>query len=234
MQHKTVGVLGGMGPESTAYFFQRLIHLTPAHCDQDHIPVVIYNNPRIPDRTDAILHQGASPVPELLRSISILEQAGADFICIPCNTVHYFIEEMREASSIPILDLIHLVAQRVRERLPQAKAVGLLATEGTIRTGLYQRVFSDGGVEVVTPEPAQFPELSRAIKALKDGRKESAATQALAEGVISRGAEAVVLGCTEFSLVADALSLPVPLFDSVEILAEEAVRLALEPAQAAD
>lgn len=224
---KTVGVLGGMGPESTAHFFHRIIELTPVRSDQEHIPIIIYNNPQVPDRTKAILNQGESPVPTLLKGITILQEAGSDFICIPCNTVHYYFEDMQKHAAIPLVNLIEEVVKSALEHGSDLQRVGLLATPGTIKSHLYQNAFQQYGIKVITPEKWSLRDLGSAIHRLKSKSKEFAFIQELANSLKEKDVQALVLGCTELSLIRSDLSVNVPVFDSVEVLAKRVVNVAL-------
>ena len=114
MGEKIIGILGGMGPEATADLFYRIIRSTPVKRDQDHPRTIIYSNSKVPDRTAAILGKGPSPLPEMTMAATKLEKTGADFIVIPCNTAHYFIEELRKEIDIPILDMIELTAKTIK------------------------------------------------------------------------------------------------------------------------
>ncbi len=224
---KTIGVFGGMGPEATVLFFQRVVELTPAQSDQEHIPIIIYNQPQIPDRTQAILGQGESPAPALQKGIAVLENAGAEFICIPCNTAHHYFQELLEVATAPIINLIDCVVEYGMKTVPRLQKVGLLATIGTIKARLYQNAFARRNVEVLHPEAWELNDLQSILSRLKSKNRESFAVQKMAEGLVDKGAEAVILGCTELSLIAAELRLPVWVFDSTEILAQKAVRCAL-------
>ncbi|MCH8018471.1 amino acid racemase [candidate division KSB1 bacterium] len=227
MPPKTIGVLGGMGPDATALFFQRVIALTPAQSDQEHIPVIIYNNPQIPDRTQAILEGGESPIPALKDSIALLQRASVDFICIPCNTVHVYYDEMQKGSNVPIVNLIEVVVDRILNELPDLKQVGLLSTVGTIKSSLYHNALLKNSIELITPDEGQHGNLQNAIHELKNHSNDTAIVQSLANDLIDTGVQGLILGCTELSLIAKDLLLSVPVFDSIEILAEKAVQLAL-------
>lgn len=226
MPPKTIGILGGMGPDATALFFQRVIALTPAQCDQEHIPIIINNNPQIPDRTDAILANGEDPVPALQDAIIILEKASVDFIFIPCNTVHVYYDEMQRCVDVPIVNLIESVVDDILKRFPDINKVGLLSTLGTIKSGLYHNTLLKHDIELVAPNEVQHDSLQGAIQELKKQSKDTAAIQSLANDLVRAGVEGIILGCTELSLIAKQLILSVPVFDSIEILAEKAVRLA--------
>lgn len=226
MPPKTIGILGGMGPDATALFFQRVIALTPAQCDQEHIPIIINNNPQIPDRTDAILANGENPVPALQDAIVILEKASVDFIFIPCNTVHVYYDEMQRCVDVPIVNLIESVVDDILKRFPDINKVGLLSTLGTIKSGLYHNTLLKHDIELVAPNEVQHDNLQGAIQELKKQSKDTSAIQSLANDLVRAGVEGIILGCTELSLIAKQLILSVPVFDSIEILAEKAVRLA--------
>jgi len=226
MPPKTIGILGGMGPDATALFFQRVIALTPAQCDQEHIPIIINNNPQIPDRTDAILANGENPVPALQDAIIILEKASVDFIFIPCNTVHVYYDEMQRCVDVPIVNLIESVVDDILKRFPDINKVGLLSTLGTIKSGLYHNTLLKHDIELVAPNEVQHDSLQGAIQELKKQSKDTSAIQSLANDLVRAGVEGIILGCTELSLIAKQLILSVPVFDSIEILAEKAVRLA--------
>ncbi|MFQ5674585.1 MAG: aspartate/glutamate racemase family protein, partial [bacterium] len=146
MARKVIGILGGMGPDATAHFFGKIVSMTPASSDQEHIPIVIYNNPQIPDRTAAIRNRDTTIIQALEASLKVLEKSAPDFICIPCNTVHYYFEEMQRCSSIPIINLVETVVEVALKELPNLARIGLLATTGTIKSGLYQNAFARQGV----------------------------------------------------------------------------------------
>ena len=135
MAEKVIGVLGGMGPEATLSLYEEIIRATPASKDQEHIRVIIDSNPKVPDRTAAIIGNGESPVPEMVKSGKALERAGADFIIIPCISAHFFLEELREKLNLPIISAFEATADQIVGEHPEIKTVGLLATTGTIQAG---------------------------------------------------------------------------------------------------
>ena len=139
-----------MGPAATCDLMQKIIDSTAASCDQEHIPMIIDSNTRIPDRTAAILSGGPSPVPELIGSAKRLEAAGADFLIIPCNTAHYFIDEVRAVVDIPVLNMPEETAGLLRQRGITKAAV--LATDGTVRSGLYKEALEREGIAVLYPD----------------------------------------------------------------------------------
>jgi len=148
---KTIGILGGMGPEATVFFYQKIIDLTPALKDQDHIPTLIYSNPQIPNRTDAILNNQLEETARALgRSGKILEEGGASFIVIPCNTAHFWIEDIRQAVTIPVIDMIEETVRFLVEKL-HLKQVGLLSSIGTKKTEVYQKKGQELALQILPP-----------------------------------------------------------------------------------
>ena len=229
MTHKTIGVLGGMGPWATLDFFEKILRLTPAKTDQEHLRVIIDNNPKIPDRSPAIVGNGEDPTPALVAGARTLQQAGADVIVIPCNTAHYFYERVQNAVSLPVLHILEEVAATAREEVPSARALGILATAAAVSSGLYARACARQGIEVVNPDPASQQVVNRAIYAVKAGQmgpEITAGLQKIADALVGRGAQALVLGCTELPFVLKPQDVRVPLLDSNQILARAAVRFA--------
>jgi aspartate racemase len=229
-KEKIVGILGGMGPEATADFFSKVITLTPARKEQEHLRIIIDNNPKIPVRTDAILNKGESPVPLLIKTAKNLEKAGADFIVIPCNTAHYYYEDLVKEISVPVLHIIREVVHAVQSSLPRCQKVGLLATSGTVASRLYQTEFQKVGVNVIAPDPENQTKVMEAIHQIKSGRSKERAREtmlAIGNGLIARGkAQAIVLGCTDIPLVIRKGDFSVPVFDSNWVLAEATVKFA--------
>jgi aspartate racemase len=230
MEEKVIGILGGMGPEATADLFHRIIRATPVERDQDHPRTIIYSNSKVPDRTPAITGEGPSPVPEMVKAARALEAAGADFLIIPCNTAHHFIGELRESVEIPILHMIELAADRVCCELPQVERASLIATDGTVRSGIYHRSFQQRGIEIIVPpEELQRASMDAIYGHIKKGDLEGSRKIVLevADDLVDRGAQAVICGCTEISLVLKDGDIPVPVVDPLQVLAEAAVGTAL-------
>ncbi len=232
MVEKVIGVLGGLGPWATLDFFEKLLRVTPAHRDQDHLRILIDNNPKVPDRTPAILGRGEDPSPALEATARNLERAGADFLVIPCNTAHAFYDRIQAAVSIPVLHIMEEVAAVASKEVGGLKVVGVLATSGAMAAQLYQRAFARIGVEVIGPEHPGQQVIDRAIYSVKAGAMGAEVTRGLvgvAEGLIAQGAQALVLGCTELPFVLKGSHVRVSLLDSNLILARAAVRTALAP-----
>ena len=225
-EHRTLGILGGMGPESTADLFLRIIRTTPAERDQDHLRILIDNNPQVPDRTDAILSGNTPPVTDVLTEMARgLERAGANVLAVPCNTAHYFLPKVRDAVGVPVLDMIDEVCEEVAAAA--LTPVGLLATTGTISAGLYGKRLEAKGVSLLVPERERQDLAMAVIKEVKaTGVTESAQrnTQSLARELQGRGAAAIIAGCTEFSLILSELSLHIPVFDPLDSLTRAVIR----------
>ena len=230
MKKKVIGILGGMGPEATADLFYRIIKATPARKDQDHLRIIIDNNPKIPDRTAAIINKGLSPLPEMVKTAKNLERAGADFIIMPCVTAHHYYEELRKSVKISVLNMIELTTQKIEKNFPGVKKAGLIATVGTIKSKIYDQALGRIGVRVIIPPESMEQDVMKAIYnhikagSLIEGKH---IIVNVANQLIEMGAEAIICGCTEVSLVLKNGDLSVPVIDPLQILAETAVATAL-------
>ena len=227
MTKKTIGILGGMGPLATVDLFRKITVHTDAKSDQEHPRVVIDSNTDIADRTEALLHGGADPTPEMIKSAQHLERIGADVLIMPCNTAHCFYDAVAASVHIPMLHMIALTCDALRER--GVKRAGLLATDGTVRTGIYQRAFADSGIELLTPEG---DDQAAVMGVIYDGVKsgdlayDTAAFRRACEGLLARGAETLILGCTELPLAFELYHLDYPAVDPTLELALGALRFA--------
>ena len=229
MTEKILGVLGGMGPLASAQFMLRLTLLTPAKRDQDHIPTVLWSDPRVPDRTAARLGTGSDPLPWLMRGIEGLRAAGCGAIAIPCNTAHGWFEPMARDAGMPILHIVDAAVVDLHRLGIGSGTIGLMGTAATLAMKLYQQRLSAQGWNIIEPEPAQMERLVTPAIALVKANRVAEAYQPLAEVVNSlaaRGATAVVLGCTEIPLgihagLAEALHVPV--VDTIDALARAAI-----------
>jgi len=230
LSEKIIGILGGMGPEATADLYLRIIRATPAKRDQDHPRIIIYSNSKVPDRTSAILGTGSNPMPELIRAGKRLEEAGADFIIIPCNTAHYFINQLQKELRVPILNMIRLSAAKAQKFYPNVKKAGLLATDGTLRSGLYTSAYGEASINILEPSLEKQADVMKAIyQCIKAGNLIDGGflLRGVANDLINAGAEMIIFGCTEVSLVLKEGDLPVPILDPLQVLAEAAVAEAL-------
>jgi aspartate racemase len=226
---KTIGILGGMGPEATAYFFGLIIKNTKAEKDQEHIPVIIYSNPEVPARTDAILEKGPSPLPHLLEGARVLKQAGADFIAMPCVTAHYFLDEIVAGEKVSFLSLVDETVLYVKRKMPELKKAGLISSTGTLKSRLFHDAFAREEVEVFGPQDGEQEQVMEAIfgkKGIKAGftaGRPGEIIQGVAKTLIKRGAGAIIAGCTEVPLVLKEEDIDVPLIEPLQILAEACV-----------
>ena len=229
MQDKVIGILGGMGPEATWDLFGRITKLTHAERDADHLHIIIDSNPKIPDRTQAIIGNGTSPVPAMITAGRNLEKSGADFIVIPCMTAHFFIRQVQESLHIPVINAFELMQQRLSNEM--FAKVGVIATTGSLDSKLYEHYLDR--VQLILPGPkAQENEVMDLIYGLNGIKAGSLSGSILTRlnRIITRfqqqGAEAVIAGCTEIGLVLRHQPMPLPVIDPLDLLAEEAVRLA--------
>ena len=225
MEKKVIGILGGMGPLATADLFRKMVEHTRAGRDQDHPRILVDCNTNIPDRTAAILHGGADPLPELTASARGLERQGAELLLMPCNTAHYFYDGVQAAVQVPVLHMIRLTARALEAR--GVKTAGLLATDGTVQTGIYQQCFADTDIRLLTPDGADQQAVMEMIyQGVKAGRRDydaSRARRAMA-ALLDRGAETLILGCTEMPLAVRLYGLDFPVTDPTLELALAAIR----------
>lgn len=196
-----LGILGGMGPLAGAAFATRLVALTPAGRDQDHVPALLCNDPRVPDRSSARVGQGEDPLAAMLGGLRLLERAGATLIAIPCNTAHLWYDELAQGTPVPLLHIVEAVCDDL-ERLGVTGPVGLMGTPATLRLGLYQQPLRERGHEVLVPDEAGVAQCVAAIAAVKANQPEAAYRPAAdcIRALVARGAKAIVLGCTELPL----------------------------------
>ena len=211
-KYEVLGILGGMGPEATAHLYELIIKHTPASKDQDHIPTVIYSNTLIPDRTTCILRGEHEKIIEILsKSAQLLENTNVDVIIIPCNTAHYYLEDIRKNIKIPILDMIKITAEYLYDKLTKQEniniklKIGLLATTGTIRTEIYQKRFEQFKVNIITPNDTQQEEVMSIINEIKKNGPSEMLKSKLNK-IISNLREKkeikwIILGCTELPLL---------------------------------
>jgi aspartate racemase len=223
-QEKCAGVLGGMGPDATVDFMNRLIRLVDAKEDNDHIRCIVDNNPKVPSRIKALFEGGKEdPAPCLMDMARRLEAWGADFLVMPCNTAHHYHGQIQSAVRIPVLDMIMLAAEAVRQKFPHLRKVGILATSATVRVGLYEKAFGELGIETLYPDEREQAELLALIKSIKAGQigeAQRAALITIGRGVLEKGAQALVLACTELSVIAPQKA-ELPFVDASQALAEE-------------
>lgn len=222
---KTIGIIGGMGPLATCDLFRKIVEFTDAACDQEHIRVVIDNNTEIPDRTAAIISNGADPVEQMTRSAKGLEAMGADVLIMPCNTAHYFYDRVAAQVQIPVINMLAETAAAARKKGIQK--VGLLATDGTIRSGVYARAFEQEGIVMCIPSAENQKAVMRVIyDGVKAGNAEIdlSGFRKTMDELFENGAETLVLGCTELPVAFQMYGIERPHLDPTGILAAAAVK----------
>jgi len=229
----TIGILGGMGPDATNRLAELIALVTPAVRDQDHVPVITYNNPMIPSRVHAIMHGGESPLGELVRTAQVLETAGAGLLVMPCNCAHYYVDEIQESVQIPIVNMIEETVNHVIDTFPEARKVGLLASTATLASGLYHEPFARHDRIVLIPSlPDQQTKVMDAIYGpwgIKAGfrTKPRVLLFEAAQSLIDGGADLIIAGCTEISLVMLRKRSSFPVVDPMDVVARVAVGRAL-------
>ncbi len=230
MDKRIIGIIGGMGPGATADLFKEINMLTPVKKDQDHIRVLIYSNPKIPDRTTFILRKGPDPLPAMLETAKTLQAAGAGLLMIPCNAAHHFLPRLQARIKVPILNMIRETCATICLNQPHVTAVGLLAATGTVRSGVYAREFKKAGIEVLIPDDRDQDRVHRSIwevKAGKHGKKTQNTLESIGAKLSRRGAAVVILGCTEIPLAFDPHNVEYPTINATRVLAQAAVDWAL-------
>ena len=227
---KIVGVIGGMGPEATTDLMLRVIRSTLTQDYQDHIRMVVDNNPKVPSRIRAIVDgTGESPAPCLVDMARKLAKWGVDFLAIPCNTAHYYYDAVCSAVNIPVLNMIDLTTEKIVKENPGIKIVGLLASDAVHKTALYFNRFKEKGVDLIYPSLYYQQQVMAAIRLIKAGKYGSEVRDILrsaATELIIRKAESLIVACTELSIIADAIDAHMKLYDSAQVLAENIVRMA--------
>ena len=224
---KKLGIIGGMGPLATADLFRMIIENTKSDTDAGHIRIFVDNNPQIPDRTASILGNGISPVPEIVHSGNLLEKIGADILLLPCNTSHYYFEEIqRQLHS----ELINMVQETVNDISKKGiKKVGLLATVGTIKGQVFDHYFQEFGI-VSTPlnNLQQRVVMDFIYSGVKAGNAsyDCKLFMETVNALLDEGAETLILGCTEIPVGKKMYNLSFPSIDAMEVLAKTAIQRA--------
>lgn len=222
---RTLGIIGGLGPMATAYFLQLLIQMSDAKTDQEHMDTLIYSMPSIPDRTRYIIGESEeNPVPQMVYCGKKLKETGADIIAIPCITAHYFHEELEDKIGLPIINAIDETALCLEEE--KIRRVGIMATDGTIKSGLFQKTLEKRGIEVILPNAENQKKVMHIIyNEVKAGKNvDMARFYQISDELSGKGAEAVLLACTELSLIKRDLLFKEGYLDVMEVLARKAVQ----------
>ena len=221
---KTIGIIGGMGPLATCDLMEKIIALTNAKTDQDNIHLVVDCNTNIPDRTAAILGQGESPVPQLVRSGIKLQSMGADVLIMPCNTAHYFYDSIVQYFDVPLLHMIKETANYLKKN--NIEKVGLLATNGTVESQVYDSIMEAKSIEVLIPsEEDQSAVMEIIYQGIKAGKKDfnTVKFSKTMDNLLACGAQKLILGCTELPVAIELYHMNYPTVDPTEVLAKAAV-----------
>lgn len=225
MNDTVLGIIGGMGPEATISFYSRIIKLTNVTSDQDHFRVIIDSNTKIPDRTNAILYGGKSPLGALIETATNLEKLGVKCAGIPCITAHYYIKELNEQINIPVINALEVLNNEIKENFKDIKKVGILATTGTVNTKLFNTNLKN--LEILYPNPeSQEKKVMEAIYG-DEGIKKIGVTKkslnlliAAGNELIENGAEIIIAGCTEIGVIMNQDHFNIPLLDPMNSLAK--------------
>lgn len=235
-----LGIIGGVGPAATVDFMNKVIECTDAQRDQDHIKMLVEHNPQIPDRTENLINGGTDPTISLYSACQKLEAGGADIIAIPCNTAHAFVDRIQSHISIPIVNMLKETVSHIRASYPDCKTIGLLATTGTVQSGIYRTALEDSGLTLVVPDRDHQDLVMKSIygeRGVKAGYVEGQCKDDILNAlayIVEHGAEIVILGCTELPLMFEGLDVypfgdsRIPILDPTSILAQKCVRFSRE------
>lgn len=221
--------MGGMGPAATVDFMAKVIAMTDSGRDQDHVHMIVDQDPSVPNRQEAIRSGHDDVTPHLAAMAKRLENAGAEFLVMVCNTAHVFLDDVRAASRIPFISIIEESVVEVEKLCPAASVVGVMATDGCLGTDIYQRAIAASGRTPLVPGSDDLRELMRLISAIKAGDQGdtlAAGMQTVARHLVARGAEVIIGGCTEIPIVFDGAGFDVPVVSSTDVLARKTLRLA--------
>lgn len=221
---KTLGVIGGLGPIATAHFMELVINMTDAATDQAHLPVIVYNMPFIPDRTAYILdNTKENPLPKMLGIGKALQEQGADCIAVPCVTAHYFMDALEAGVNVPLINGVRETVAHLKENGIQK--VGIMATDGTIQSGIFHKELEKQGLKPLAPSAkAQADVMHLIFNNVKAGKPaEMDRFLSAAEDLRSQGAQAIILGCTELSLIKRDHKIGAGFIDAMEVLARQSV-----------
>ncbi len=222
---RILGIIGGMGPLATVKQVEKIILLTDAKCDQDHLHIIIDMNTSIPDRTAFLTGTGSDPRRHLIISAKLLCAMGAEYLIMPCNTAHYFYDDIIKEINIPFLHMIEETAKKVKEYNCKSTRVGLLATEGTCEMGLYDEIFQNHGMQIVKPSAEKQRHVTNTIYGIKENRGiDIKSFISAAEELKTERCEVIILGCTELSVLHDQYNMQYDFIDPMEIVALSAIR----------
>lgn len=223
---KKLGIIGGLGPMATIYFMELVVKLTKADADKDHIPMIIYSYPDTPDRTEYLLdHSKPNPLPVILDMGTQLVEQGVDYVAMPCITAHYFGKDLNEKLNHSFINMIEETAKFLRSH--QITKIGLMATDGTVKSAVFEQTLKNYGVEVVLPSSVMQKKVMHIIyDQVKAGKEVSTDDMYdIKNELMDNGAQLIILGCTELSVVKGKYTLDNDFLDVLEILAKRSVEL---------
>ena len=224
-----IGIIGGMGPEATSYFFDQIVRHTPADSDQEHLPIIVMNIPQIPDRTNAVYGEGENPTKALQQYVNRIYECGVDILTIPCVSIHYFINGIKFPPDLHFINILSSTVHYTRRHFPNIKKVGILGTDLTVRQNLFQKPFAKYAIEVIKPNKKDQEELvMKAIYLIKAGvyDKPLELLSSVIESLQAQGAQAIVSGCTEVPIVLNSKNAPIPFVDCLHSLAVSTIDIA--------
>lgn len=225
MKFKNIGILGGMGPEASANFYYKIIKYCQNKYksvqDIDYPHVVIYSMHLQGFNETGILNQ-KNVLSQLIKGIKILENSGCDFIVIPCNTVHYFIEELSQSVKIPILSIIDETINKIKEN-----KVGLIASETTMNLDIYQSKLKENNIDCLTPDKKDYRKITKLILEVMGGKVNNKTKDDVLKIIKKMNSESLVLGCTELPIVINQKDTKIKIYDTLQILSEATVDYAI-------
>ena len=228
---KTLGVLGGIGPLASVYFTDLIVNMTEAEKDQEHLPLFMYNDVFIPDRTDYILGKSdVNPLPYIVEGIGILEKVGCDYAAMTCNTAHYFYDEIQKSVNIPVINMVEAAVEYAKDQISSVRKIGILATDGTVKSGVYEKVIKKHGLECEVPSDENQKEVMNIIyNQVKAGNKVNLyGFMNIIEELRDKGCDAIILGCTELSVINKDFNLSMEshdIIDAMQALARKCITL---------
>lgn len=224
-----IGVIGGLGTEATLDFFGKIVRNTDVEREQEHVRVIIDNDPTYPDRNHAVFGEGPSPAAQLKTAALRLAIAGATHLVMPCNTAHAFSRYIGEVTQLPFLNMIEETVAFINKKYPDLFRIGVLETDGCRRAGLYSQMLARAGLTPVLPDQSSQARIMHIIYEVKAGGKRDAMGEKIvqeANRLANAGAQAIIAACTEIPIILAQSDIDIPLFDSTEILARRCVEIA--------
>lgn len=230
--NKTIGIIGGMGPRATCDLMEKILKASDADSDQDYVRICVDSNTNIPDRTKSILYDGEDPIPEMVKSAIRLQDMGADLLLMSCNTAYFFYDRLRTFIDIPLLHMPGETAVALKEKKVRRAAV--LATDGVVKSGIYEKALKEQGIETLYPEEREQKQIMGVIyRCIKAGKKdvEKYGLSEISNALFERGAQSLILGCTELPIAFSLTGLTENLIDPTEVAAKAALQFLRMPIQ---